>query len=141
MVGSKRVVRSGRTIASFRRCFISKLFNTHGPFPFNSILVSPMPVTNGLHSGRDWYQNKALRLDMICLFAVGSNLLERQENVCPFHLDSRLDQLSHFTVLQHPTFVQQVGQLIIDNRMHKSLMRGIVVEWVNEALAEGVVIL
>ena len=33
--------------------------------------------------------------------------------------------------------VQQTGWLVIENGMHKSLMRGIAVEWVNEALAEG----
>ena len=52
-----------------------------------------MRVTGGLHSGRDRYQNKALGLDMTCLFAVGWNRLEKQENVRPFHLDSGLVQL------------------------------------------------
>ena len=86
--------------ALFSRCFISKLFNAHGPFPFNSILVSPSSVTNRLHSSRHRYQNKALRLGIICLFAVGSNRFERQENARVSHLDSGLDQLGRFSALQ-----------------------------------------
>ena len=59
---------------------VVQLFNAHGPFPFNSIL-SPTPVTSGLHSGRDRYQNTALGLDVDCHFAVGWNQLKRQENM------------------------------------------------------------